>query len=151
LWKRAKEEVSLEAVIGGAIADHVLTTVLVLLISAPFFFMLFKLPTRLTDTEFLTSFTTYMESSQYFLVLSTLLGGIASIFGGYLAASLAKRSELLNGFIAGVVSLLDVGAANIYYFLFDSKYVQFIHALRSLGDLYQYAEIIAVIVTPLLG
>jgi hypothetical protein len=53
------------------------------------------------------SITEILKSSNLFFVSSSILGGLCSVLGGYVAARIAKHDELLNG---GLSSILCVGS-----------------------------------------
>jgi len=71
-------------------------------------------PHTLGKTAFISQFVAFSESSQSTRALSVPFGGLATVFGGYLAAHLVKKSLLLNGFLAGVTSLLWAGVEHIF-------------------------------------
>lgn len=48
-----------------------------------------------------------LKASTVFFVSSSILGGLCSVLGGYVAARIAKHDELLNG---GLSSILCVGS-----------------------------------------
>ncbi len=106
--------VSVKAVLIGAVVDIVATNML----SIPLMFYvvasrhLAALPKEQVSKAFLEA----MQSDPSLMVMQFLVGGGCSVLGGYIAARIAKRHELLN---AALSSFLCVGIG-LYALMFTS-------------------------------
>jgi uncharacterized membrane protein YhaH (DUF805 family) len=149
--KRTRESLSIEAIITGAVTDHVLTLIIDVIILVPFAFTIVHVyvpPSALS--ELMGKLATIEKTSQAFLILSTLLGGLMSIFGGYLAASMARKSELLNGFVAGLIGLFIAEVTNIPTY-FDPKFSSYYEVFNTQNEFELARNIVAICITPLLA
>ena len=106
--------ISIEAVLIGAIVDIVSTNIL----SIPL--MVYVVATRhltaLPKEQISKAFLEAMQGDPSLMAMQFLVGGGCSILGGYLAARIAKRDEILN---ASLSSFLCVGMG-LYALLFTT-------------------------------
>lgn len=89
--------ISIKAVMIGAVVDTVASTILSFVIVIAFGVWL-----GITEPDQIQRLT---ESSELYLV-SYFVGGLVSIFAGYLAARIAGRGEVINGTIATLVPII---------------------------------------------
>ena len=92
-----KSRISIWAVFVGGIADIVATNLLQIPV-----LLLWVMPNMAghSGAEFAAAVKKALASDQVLFGLLFLLGGLCSVLGGYIAARIAKRSEVLNGALA---------------------------------------------------
>jgi hypothetical protein len=95
-------KVSVLGVVVGSVTDIVATA-----IHNAFLLSGTEVPSRLSHDQYQRLVEQAMLNDWRLLASSFVGGGICSILGGYLAARIARRSELLNGVLA---SFLCVGS-----------------------------------------
>src|SRR5262245_53379507 len=105
---------SLKGVAVGSITDIVSTNIVLLPV------MIYILASSgLPSDRIAGSVTAILKASIAFRVWSSILGGLCSVLGGYVAARIAKHDEVLNGALSsilcvggGVYGLVSGGAAD---------------------------------------
>jgi hypothetical protein len=99
---RSLREFSVTGVVLGATSDIVATNLLLAPVAIYFYARLDQsLPAAQKSAAFIRAFT---EDPQLYLV-GMILGSTASIFGGWVAARVARRAELLNGALSAVACM----------------------------------------------
>jgi hypothetical protein len=99
MTSRSLRDISLKGVVLGATSDIVATNLLLAPVAIYFFARLDQsLPSAQKSAAFTRAFT---EDPQLYLI-GMILGCTASIFGGWVAARIARRAELLNGALSAV-------------------------------------------------
>ena len=107
------KKISFKGVIIGSVVDVVGTNIfgMFLGIGIAIHYGLTKLP----PAEMANQLKVLIEQSSTVAIFGMLVGGLFTVLGGYIAARIAKRNELLNGTLASFLcvffALLAVGSA----------------------------------------
>jgi hypothetical protein len=98
-------KISFKGVVVGAIVDIVSTNILSMPLMIYIAYVLAK--SGLNQVEVHASLVETMRSNTLYFGIAMCLGSLCSILGGFVAAKIAKKYELLNG---GLASFLCVGS-----------------------------------------
>jgi hypothetical protein len=122
------KKISIKGVLIGAIVDIVSTNILMIpliiyvLVSNDFI--------NLPKVDMLKTLQAFMKTDQMVHIVQILLGSLASILGGYIAAKIAKHDALLNGALSSIFCVMF----GLYAFTigsFEDNYIKHILILLS--------------------
>lgn len=103
--KNLREKISIKGVVIGSVADIVGTNIWA------FFFILYllfshQLLASVPRSQLETEVTSLLRDDPLNFTINLLAGSFFSILGGYIAAHIAKRHELLNGALSSFLCVL---------------------------------------------
>jgi len=99
MTRRSFRAISVKGVVLGATSDIVTTNLLL----APVAILLFaRMDPALTPAEKSAAFSRAFSDDPQLYLIGMVLGCAASVFGGWVAARIARRAELLNGGLSAI-------------------------------------------------
>ncbi len=118
--------ISIKGVIFGSLMDIISTNILI--IPLMIYVLVSNDLLNLPESELQAALMDKLQNDQTIYILKIFIGSLCSIFGGYIAARIAKHHELLNSALASILCV----AGGIYSFLsggMDGEYIKFISLL----------------------
>jgi hypothetical protein len=100
MTRRSIKDISVTGIALGATSDIAATNLLLVPVAIVFFVRLAQ--SSLTPAERTAAFTRAISDDPRLYLLGMVLGGAASVFGGWVAARMARRAELMNGALSAI-------------------------------------------------
>src|SRR5262249_19194649 len=115
-WHNLRASISLEAVFTGAVVDQAFSFFVITAFAVYYGFSQAIHHASLSHDPSVVAAQVIAaaKASPTFAWLGTLLGCLATVLGGYLAAKIAGRSEILNSTLASCGSVL-LSMASLFY------------------------------------